>query len=236
MAEQENGSSPLAEALARVGDRGAGRAADCPALLGAAAPGRLPADRRGHRARRGAAPAGALGSQARRPGGSPPAPRVRHPSRGPLVLPDLRRSHNIRSPGSAPAPVPAQLKQVVHASADEVDVRVVESGDHAMPERVDHARTRPDQNSNVALIAHGGDAASGHGERGGLRPGGIPGRDPAVAEDEISRSRHARARRSRCGYGCAGGGGGHFSVNFMRRFARVPAWLLTGDVRRPTAG
>lgn len=113
-------------------------------------------------------------------------------------------SHNIRSPGSAPAPVPAQLKQVVHASADEVDVRVVESGDHAMPERVDHARTRPDQSSDVTLIAHGGDAASGHGERGGLRPGGIPGRDPAVAEDENSRSRHARARRSRCGYGCAG--------------------------------
>ena len=53
-------------------------------------------------------------------------------------------------------PVPAQLKQVVHASADEVDVRVVESGDHAMPERVDHGRTRPDQSSNVALIAHGG--------------------------------------------------------------------------------
>src|SRR5690349_15269852 len=85
MAEQENGSSPLAEALAKVGDRwrllvvgalpggpqqlndllgqipgiaanilserpqaaGAGRAADGPALLGAAAPGRLPADRRG---------------------------------------------------------------------------------------------------------------------------------------------------------------------------------------------
>jgi|SRR5712691_2000741 len=47
-------------------------------------------------------------------------------------------------PGSASAPRPAQLKQVVHASADEVDVRVVESGDHAMPERVDHARTRPD--------------------------------------------------------------------------------------------
>jgi hypothetical protein len=43
-----------------------------------------------------------------------------------------------------------------------------------MPERVDHARTRPDQSSDVTLIAHGGDAASGHGERGGLRPGGIP--------------------------------------------------------------
>ena len=105
-----------------------------------------------------------------------------------------------------------------------------------MPERVDHARTRPDQSSDVTLIAHGGDAASGHGERGGLRPGGIPGRDPAVAEDEISRSRHARARRSRCGYGCAGGRRRHFSANFMRRFARVPTWLLTGDVRRPTAG
>jgi len=99
MAEQENGSSPLAEALAKVGDRwrllvvgalpggpqqlndllgqipgiaanilserpqaaGAGRAADGPALLGAAASGRLPADRRGHQTRPGAAPAGARG-------------------------------------------------------------------------------------------------------------------------------------------------------------------------------
>ena len=29
-----------------------------------------------------------------------------------------------------------------------------------MPERVDHGRTRLDQSSNVALIAHGGDAAA----------------------------------------------------------------------------
>jgi hypothetical protein len=35
------------------------------------------------------------------------------------------------------------------------------------------------------IIARGDDAASGHGDRGGLRPGGIPSRDPAVAEDEI---------------------------------------------------
>ena len=47
----------------------------------------------------------------------------------------------------------------------------------------------------------------GRGERGGRCPSGIPGRDSAVAEDEIGRSRHARARRSRCGYGCAGGAG-----------------------------
>jgi len=45
-----------------------------------------------------------------------------------------------------------------------------------------------------------------NGERGGLRPGGIPGRDPAVAEEEIGRSRLARARRSRCVYGWAGVG------------------------------
>src|SRR6266702_635015 len=96
MAEQENGSSPLAEALARVGDRWTLLVVE--ALLGAAAPGRLPADRRGRRARRGAAPAGALGSQARRPGGSPPAHCVRHPSRGPLVLPDLRPPRRPRAP------------------------------------------------------------------------------------------------------------------------------------------
>src|SRR5260370_4046850 len=53
-------------------------------------------------------------------------------------------------------PVPAQLKQVAHASADEVDVRVVESGNHAMPERIDHGRTRPAQTTTAPLIAHGG--------------------------------------------------------------------------------
>ena len=42
-----------------------------------------------------------------------------------------------------------------------------------MPDHVDHARTRPDQSSNVALITYGGDAASGHGKRAGLRLGGI---------------------------------------------------------------
>ena len=132
-------------------------------------------------------------------------------------------------------PVPGQLKQVVHASTDEVDVRVVESGYHAMPERVVHARTRPDQKSNAGLIAHGGDAASGHGERGGLRPAGIPGRDPAVAEDEIGRSRPARARRSCCGQAVPGAGEST-SVLIHAGFARVPAWLSAGDVRRPTAG
>jgi hypothetical protein len=145
----------------------------------------------------------------------------------------------LRRAGQAQAqrrhPVPAQLKQVVRASADEVDVRVVESGDHAMPERVDHARTRPDQNSNVALIAHGGDAASGHGERGGLRPGGIPGRDPAVAEDEIGRSRHARARRSCCGQAVLGTGEG--TSVLIHAGVRSRAGLAAGgDVRRPTAG
>jgi hypothetical protein len=76
---------------------GAGRAADCPALLGAAAPGRLPADRRGHRARRGAAHAGTgeTGTSTRR---KPPQHCVRHPSRGPLVLPDLRPPRRPRAP------------------------------------------------------------------------------------------------------------------------------------------
>jgi len=91
-------------------------------------------------------------------------------------------------------PFPAQLKQVVHASADEVDVRVIESGDHAAPERVDHAGTRPGQGSDVGLVADGGDAPCGYGERGGLRPGGIPSEDPAVPQDQIGRSR----RPGRC--------------------------------------
>jgi hypothetical protein len=29
---------------------------------------------------------------------------------------------------------------------------------------------------------------------------------------------------------------GTSAFNFMRGFARAPAWLLAGDVRRPTAG
>jgi hypothetical protein len=137
MAEQENGSSPLAEALARVGDRRVGRAADCPALLGAAvrAAYQLTAE--------GTELAGALrllahwGARHADPAEAPGTPRA-----APFSRP-ADTALLIRSPGSAPAPVPAQLKQVVHASADEVDVRVVESGDHAMPERVDHAVPGP---------------------------------------------------------------------------------------------
>src|SRR5215813_6922999 len=72
MAEQENGSSLLAEALARVGDRWTLLVVE--ALLGG--PQRF---------------SDLLG-------GSPPAPRVRHPSRGPLVLPDLRPPRRPRAP------------------------------------------------------------------------------------------------------------------------------------------
>ena len=53
-------------------------------------------------------------------------------------------------------------------------MRVIESGDHAAAECVDHAGTRPGQGSDVGLVADGGDAPCGYGERGGLRPGGIP--------------------------------------------------------------
>src|SRR6266571_921492 len=69
---------------------GAGSAAGGAALLAAATPGRLPADRRGQGPRRGAPPAGALGGQAHRPGASAPPPHLRHPDRGTLVLPNLR--------------------------------------------------------------------------------------------------------------------------------------------------
>src|SRR5215472_8612929 len=67
-----------------------GGAAGRPALLRPAAAGGLRADRGGQGPGRGAPPAGALGRKARRPGRGAPAPRVRHPGRGPLVLPDLR--------------------------------------------------------------------------------------------------------------------------------------------------
>src|SRR5580693_7564219 len=65
-------------------------AAGGPALLRASAARRLPAHRRGPRTRRGAPPAGLLGRRARRPGASTPAPRLRDPGGGALVLPDLR--------------------------------------------------------------------------------------------------------------------------------------------------
>ena len=135
MAESELELSPLAEALARVGDRWTllvveallpgprrfnellslipGIAANilserlkrlerdgllvCPALLPAPAPGRLPADRRGRGTRRGAPAARALGDPAHRPGGRPAPPHLRHPDRGPLVLPDLRPARRPRA-------------------------------------------------------------------------------------------------------------------------------------------
>ena len=49
---------------------------------------------------------------------------------------------------------------------------------------------------------------------------GLPGLAPNILSERLNRLERE----------------GHFSVNFMRRFARVQAWLLTGDVRRPTAG
>jgi hypothetical protein len=138
-------------------------------------------------------------------------------------------------PGSAPAPVPAQLKQVVHASADEVDVRVVESGDDAMPERVDHARTRPDQSSNVAssptAVMRPADtasaAASGRARspveirplrrtRSAVRA--LPGRVAAVVAMAVL----GRGRALQCEF--------HAGV----RLRAGPA--AGGDVRRPTAG
>jgi len=125
MAEPEQGSSPLAEALATVGDRwtllvveallpGPRRFSELLSQLpGIAAnilsdrlkrleregllvarpystPRHLPADRRRCRTRRGAPPARGLGDQAYRSGGHPTPPRMRHPDRGPLVLPNLR--------------------------------------------------------------------------------------------------------------------------------------------------
>ncbi len=110
MAEPEHGSSPLAEALARVGDRwtllvveallaGPRRFND---LLGQI-PG-IAANILSERLKRlereallvarpySERPPRAVGGQAHRPGRSAPAPRMRHPDRGPLVLPDVRLS------------------------------------------------------------------------------------------------------------------------------------------------
>jgi DNA-binding HxlR family transcriptional regulator len=135
MAEQENGSSPLAEALARVGDRwtllvveallgGPQRFNDLLGQIPGIAPNILserlnrlereglliarPYSERPPRAAcqltaEGTELAGALRLLAhwRATHADPaeaPAPRVRHPSRGPLVLPDLRPPRRPRAP------------------------------------------------------------------------------------------------------------------------------------------
>ena len=130
MAQSETASSPLAEALARVGDRwtllvveallpGPRRFNELldqiPGIAANILSERLkrleregllvarPYSERPPRAAyqltaEGQELAGALrllallGGRARRPGAGAPAPRVRHPGRGPLVLPDLRPS------------------------------------------------------------------------------------------------------------------------------------------------
>jgi hypothetical protein len=55
-------------------------------------------------------------------------------------------------------------------------VRVIEPGDDAAPERVYHAGAGSGQGSDVGLVADGGEAPAGYGERGSLRPGGIAGK------------------------------------------------------------
>jgi hypothetical protein len=103
-----------------------------------------------------------------------------------------------------------------------------------MPERVDHARTRPYQSSNVALIAYGGEPPAGTASAAASGRAGS-----SVEIRPLRRMRSAvRAMPGRVAAAVAMAvlGEGRFSVNFMRRFARVPAWLLARDVRRPTAG
>ncbi len=114
MAERENGSSPLAEALARVGDRwtllvveallpGPRRFNDLlgqiPGIAANILSDRLKRLEReallvarpySQRPPRAAYQLTAEGTQAHRPGRLPASPRLRHPDRGPLVLPHLR--------------------------------------------------------------------------------------------------------------------------------------------------
>src|SRR5580698_10432426 len=121
MAESELAPSPLAEALARVGDRwtllvveallpGPHRFNELLSLIpGIAAnilserlkrlerDGLLVARLYYERPPRAALAARALGDAAHRSGGRPASPHLRHPDRGPLVLPDLRRTRRPRA-------------------------------------------------------------------------------------------------------------------------------------------
>jgi hypothetical protein len=57
------------------------------------------------------------------------------------------------------AAVPAPFEQVVSSAADEVDVRVIEPGDDAPPERAYHAGAGSGQGSDIGLVADGSDRA-----------------------------------------------------------------------------
>ncbi|GGY51269.1 hypothetical protein GCM10010363_35330 [Streptomyces omiyaensis] len=83
--------------------------------------------------------------------------------------------------------VPAQLQDVVEAAADDVQVGVVESGDDAAAQRVDHAGRRTDVPGDGAVVADGEDPSVADGERPGRRVGRIARVDLRVADDEVGR-------------------------------------------------
>ncbi len=95
---------------------------------------------------------------------------------------------------------PAQLQVVVEAAADQVQVRVVQAGDHGALLEVDHPGGAAGQLDDLRIGAHGHHDAVAQRDGGGLGPGRIHRGDAAVAQDELGRAARSRLREHRSGH------------------------------------
>src|SRR5262249_53703338 len=74
----------------------------------------------------------------------------------------------------------------LRAAVDEVDVRVVEAGNHTTPAAVDRLRVRAAPSRGDVLVADVDDALADDRQRGGVRLLRVAGPDGGVADDEGS--------------------------------------------------
>jgi hypothetical protein len=73
---------------------------------------------------------------------------------------------------------------VVQSAADQVQVRIVQAGDHGAAVQVEHLAARLPEAHHVLDVADGEEAAILHGDRSGLRLLAVEGGETAVDEDE----------------------------------------------------
>ena len=80
---------------------------------------------------------------------------------------------------------PAQLQVVVEAAADQVQVRVIEAGDHATLAQIDQPRRRATKGHGLGIGAHRNEAAIPDRHGRGLGLLGIDGVQAAIEQNQI---------------------------------------------------
>lgn len=169
-----------------------------------------------------------------------PGPATNHPH----PLPDWRAlglfPQHPQGGAQGPYAVPAQFEQIVQPAPDDVQMGVVEPGNHAPPECVHDACGGADVRGDGRVVSDGREDTVGDGHGGGRRAGGVAGVDAGVADDELggvldpvvgayATHGHGARRHGAAGHGGSserrGGGGGEgrpeeASVTVVRRHVR----------------